>query len=44
MPKQRKRTERDCRITGTVYERSAGRHLAQGQVQVPRMNYFDAQR
>ena len=44
MPKQRKRTERDCRITGTVYERSAGRHLAQGQVQVPQMNYFDAQR
>ena len=44
MPKQRKRTERDCRITGTVYERSAGRHLAQSQVQVPQMNYFDAQR
>ena len=38
MPKQRK-----SRNTGTVYERSAGR-LAQGQVQIPQMNYFDAQR
>ena len=39
MPKQRK-----SRNTGTVYERSAGRHLAQSQVQIPQMNYFDAQR
>ena len=40
MPKQRK-----SRNTGTVYERSAGRLMAQGQVQLqPQMNYFDAQR
>ena len=38
MPKQRK-----SRNTGTVYERSAGR-LAQSQVQMPQINYFDAQR
>ena len=39
MPKQRK-----SRNTGTVYERSAGRLVAQGQVQMPQINYFDAQR